>query len=170
MGNSQTEVAVERACNLVNQPDPADIRQAWQDLRRSHCAARRNGCELPAFPDWVLTEQIPAEALQLMLEAEYGEGARRLGKRPVVCRNFGVPAWHFALFLGDIGHRMAGELSRVSKEKPDNVSFESFYRELKRIRDRRLNNRTPSLSDSNLRLVKTENALGFKPSDLKTYC
>ena len=160
------ENAVRKACDLLHSTDPAHIQRAWQNLRRAHRVARRDRHKLKAFPYWVL-ESVPSQIILLMLEAEYGIGARRLHDQgPVVFRKFKVPEWYFALFPGCISQHIARSLVAIARKKPESLSIDSLYRKVKQKRDEPLKDNLPSSSGKELQRKPSENVLGFKLFEL----
>lgn len=131
-----TGKAISRARNLVVFRDIAELRDVWQDLRRSHYAAQQNGCRLESFPIWTL-RQLSHGTIPLMLEAEYGFRARAIDfYGPLLSRHYGHPSWYFVLFFGSLSQPSIRALLRIRRERP-NLSFESLYLEVKQSRSSR---------------------------------
>lgn len=130
------ENAIQKAHDLVASTDPASIKQLWEELYQKYLDALRIGLIHETFPYWIL-HNIPDKAIQRMIDAVYKSRARKIeAYAPALCRQFGVPQWQFVLFFGVLHQRKILALRNVTKERTD-ITFDSLYRELCRIRSKK---------------------------------
>lgn len=127
---------IQKAHDLVASTDTESIRELWEDLCRSYKVARHNDHNLEAFPYWIL-ENIPHGVIPKMLDAKYGKGARAIEfYGPRLGTQFKVPLWQFVLFFGSLSQPKVTKLNAIARKRMG-CSFDSFYRELERIRSKR---------------------------------
>lgn len=158
----QVDDALRRARALMDSSGRTNIEEAWEDLRRSHRSAPQHD-KLPKYPYWVL-DQVPHQSIALMLRVRYGAGFHYLETQgPVVYRSFEVDHWLVILFFGNIAQTMSKAMTTIAKRLAGSVSFDTFYRKAKQIRDRRL-------KKGRFRPSSSTNELGFEPRDFKSYC
>ena len=149
------ENTIQKTHDLVASTDPESIKQLWGKLCEKYLDALRIGLTHKTFPYWIL-DNIPDEAIQRMIDAVYGKGARKIESyAPSFCERFGVPQWQFVLFFGRLPQNKVVALNTVTKERTD-ITFDSLYRELCRIRSKK-----ETLPDG---------PFDFTPAEIKSCC
>jgi hypothetical protein len=149
------ENTIQKAHDLVASTDPASIKQLWEELCQKYLDALRIGLIHETFPYWIL-HKIPHEAIQQMIDAVYGKGARKIESyAPALCKRFGVSQWQFVLFFGHLPQTKVVALNTVTRERTG-ITFDSLYRELCRIRSKK-----GTLPDG---------PFDFTPAEIKSCC
>ena len=151
----EIENTIQKTYDLVPSTNPVSLKKLWEELCQKYLDSLRIGLTNETFPYWIL-HTIPHGAIQQMIDAVYGTGARKIESyAPALCRRFGVPQWQFVLFFGHLPQNKVIALNNVTRERTE-ITFDSLYRELCRIRSKK-----ETLPDG---------PFDFTPSEIKSCC